>query len=110
MGEIGAGAAVLPELEALRGVEQNRFHHTDVYEHTLEMLDWTVTLGSGRDPAQPRAAAAARTRTEGSAASARSLLREPLADELPRARRCAGARCCTTRQSHSRAAVAARRR
>ena len=31
MGALGATAAVLPELEALRGVEQSRFHHLDVY-------------------------------------------------------------------------------
>ena len=39
MGELGATAVVLPELEALRGVEQSRFHHLDVYGHTLEVLD-----------------------------------------------------------------------
>src|SRR6185437_16750534 len=37
--ELGCAAAVLPELEALRGVEQSRFHHLDVLDHTLEVLD-----------------------------------------------------------------------
>ena len=44
MGELGATAIVLGELEALRGIEQNRFHHLDVYGHTLEVLDRTIEL------------------------------------------------------------------
>jgi poly(A) polymerase len=44
MGELGATRVVLPELEALRGVEQNRFHHADVYGHTLEVLARTIAL------------------------------------------------------------------
>jgi poly(A) polymerase len=35
---LGATAAVLPEVEALRGVEQNPNHHLDVLGHTLEVL------------------------------------------------------------------------
>ncbi len=34
----GALAFVLPEVDALRGVEQNPYHHLDVFEHTLEAL------------------------------------------------------------------------
>jgi poly(A) polymerase len=49
MGELGATAVVLPELEALRGVQQSRFHHLDVYGHTLEVLERTVAL-TGSDP------------------------------------------------------------
>jgi putative nucleotidyltransferase with HDIG domain len=49
MGDVGATAAVLPELEALRGVEQSRFHHLDVYGHTLEVLERTIALQA--DPA-----------------------------------------------------------
>ena len=45
MASVGATAVVLPELEALRGVEQSRFHHRDVYGHTLEVLERTITLG-----------------------------------------------------------------
>jgi len=44
MAGLGATAAVLPELEALAGVEQNRYHHADVLVHTLEVLDDTVAL------------------------------------------------------------------
>ena len=31
-------AVILPELDSLRGVEQNPYHHLDVFEHTLEAL------------------------------------------------------------------------
>jgi len=37
--ETGAVAVLLPELETLKGVEQNRFHHLDVYGHTLEAVE-----------------------------------------------------------------------
>jgi poly(A) polymerase len=36
--ELGVLAAVLPELESLRGLEQSHFHHLDVYDHTIEVL------------------------------------------------------------------------
>ena len=36
--EVGAMAAVLPEVAALRGVSQSANHHLDAYEHTLEVL------------------------------------------------------------------------
>jgi putative nucleotidyltransferase with HDIG domain len=49
LGELGATAVVLPELQELRGVEQSRFHHLDVYGHTLEVLDRTIELQA--DPA-----------------------------------------------------------
>ena len=42
MDELGLTAAVLPELAALRGVEQNVYHHRDVHGHTLEVLDAVV--------------------------------------------------------------------
>jgi putative nucleotidyltransferase with HDIG domain len=44
MSELRATGVVLPELEALRGVEQNRFHHADVHGHTLEVLRRTIEL------------------------------------------------------------------
>jgi len=80
MGELGATAAVLPELEALRGVEQNRYHHRDVYGHTIEVLERVVELssadGAGLDAMgdwiEPHGEAVA------------ALLAEPLADELTR--------------------------
>ncbi len=44
MSELAATAVVLPELEAMRGVEQSRFHHLDVYGHTLEVLERVIAL------------------------------------------------------------------
>ena len=36
--------AVLPELTALEGIEQSRFHHLDVYDHTIEVLRQLIEL------------------------------------------------------------------
>jgi len=36
--------AVLPELVALKGVEQSVYHHLDVFEHTLSVVDQLVQL------------------------------------------------------------------
>jgi putative nucleotidyltransferase with HDIG domain len=74
MSELGATAVVLPELQALRGVEQNRFHHLDVYGHTLEALDRTIELQADPSPILG----------EEHAAELGTLLSEPLADELTR--------------------------
>ena len=63
----GLTEAVLPELAALRGIEQNEFHHADVHEHTLEVLDAVARLERDRDLLGDRAP---------------DLLAEPLADEL----------------------------
>jgi putative nucleotidyltransferase with HDIG domain len=71
--DAGVTAHVLPELLELRGVEQNVFHHLDVYDHTLEVLDAVADLQA--DPA-------AGLGDEGPAAGA--ALAEPLADELSR--------------------------
>ncbi len=81
MGAIGATAAVLPELEELRGVEQSRFHHLDVYEHTLEVLQGTVELTT--------TGAATHAETLDTAIGEHGeqvtqLLAEPLADEMTR--------------------------
>ncbi len=72
--ELGATAVVLPELVALRGVEQTVYHHLDAHDHTLEVLDAVASLE--RDPAP----------TVGGerAAGVRALLAEPLADEMTR--------------------------
>lgn len=48
MDQVGATAVVLPELYAMRGVEQSHFHHRDVYGHTLEVLDRAIALTSTR--------------------------------------------------------------
>lgn len=50
MSDLGATEVVLPELEAMKGIEQSRFHHRDVYGHTLEVLERTIALTAG-DPA-----------------------------------------------------------
>ena len=66
--------AVLPELVALRGVEQNRFHHRDVYGHTIEVLEAVIELE--RDPAGALGPE--------HAAALSGVLREPLSDDLTR--------------------------
>ncbi len=61
MDDLGVTDVVLPELAALRGVAQNRFHHLDVYDHTLAVLQEAIDLE--RDPAAvlgPEHAAAVR--------------------------------------------------
>jgi poly(A) polymerase len=71
---LGATAVVLGELEALKGIEQSRFHHLDVYGHTLEVLDRTIELQA--DPGSILG--------EEHTADLRALLNEPLADEMTR--------------------------
>lgn len=73
LGEVGATAALLPELEALRGVQQSRYHHLDVYDHTIEVLAQTIALQ--RDPEAALGEAAA---------DVLQLLSEPIADGLTR--------------------------
>jgi poly(A) polymerase len=74
MDTVGAVEAVLPEVAALRGVEQSRFHHLDVFEHTLAVLAETVALE--REP----------DRLAGDHAEVlERRLAEPLANELTRA-------------------------
>ena len=73
MDTLGVTQAALPELAALRGVEQSRFHHLDVYEHTKAVLAEVIALE--RDP-EPVLGQHAR--------SAAMILSEPLAHELNR--------------------------
>lgn len=75
MDDLGLTAVVLPELESLRGVEQNHYHHRDVHGHTLEVLEHTIALEA--DPSTVLGDASL-----GPAIAA--LLAEPLADELTR--------------------------
>ncbi|HEX3909739.1 MAG TPA: HDIG domain-containing protein [Solirubrobacteraceae bacterium] len=86
MGELGATAVVLPELQALRGIEQNRFHHADVYDHTLEVLARTIALGEFvRDGDAPGAGAAELQAALGThRVEVARLLAEPLADGITR--------------------------
>ena len=67
----GLTDVVLPELAALRGVEQSEFHHLDVHDHTLEVLDAVALLQ--RDPA-----------AAGLDADVAALLAEPFSDEIAR--------------------------
>jgi putative nucleotidyltransferase with HDIG domain len=48
MDELAITAVVLPELNDLHGVEQSRYHHLDVYDHTLAVLAQAIRLE--RDP------------------------------------------------------------
>jgi poly(A) polymerase len=75
MDDLGVTPVVLPEVDALRGVEQNPYHHRDVHGHTLEVLELAIALE--RDPAAVLG--------EELAAPVRALLAEPLADGLTRA-------------------------
>ncbi len=89
MNELGATAVVLPELEALRGVEQNRFHHRDVHGHTLEVFERTVALtaagaGGAVGLSVPLDPAEEDTLLGGRRAQVDALLSEPLADQLTR--------------------------
>jgi poly(A) polymerase len=74
MGEVGATPVVLPEVDALRDVEQSRFHHLDVYDHTLEALTQTIALQ--QDPAVLVGGERGRELA--------ALLAEPLADRVTR--------------------------
>ena len=70
---LGLLRAVLPEVADLHDVEQSRYHHLDVYGHTIEVLERQLELEGRLDeifgPLGPRVGAA---------------LDEPLADELTR--------------------------
>ena len=72
MDELGLTPVVLPELGALRGVEQNVFHHRDVHGHTLEVLAAVAHLQTGAPELGEHADAV------------RDLLAEPMANDLTR--------------------------
>jgi putative nucleotidyltransferase with HDIG domain len=44
MDELDITAVVLPELPELRGVEQSRYHHLDVHDHTMAVLSQAVEI------------------------------------------------------------------
>jgi putative nucleotidyltransferase with HDIG domain len=71
--ELGLTPVVLPELEALRGVEQGPNHHLDVHGHTMAVLEQAVAVEADLE------------RFGGErAAELEALLAEPLADEMSR--------------------------
>ncbi len=61
---LGVLAVVVPELTALKEIEQSRFHHLDVFDHTIEVLRQLVALDVEDDVA--------------------AVLAQPLADEMTR--------------------------
>ena len=73
MERLGVSAAVLPELVALRGIEQSDYHHLDAYEHTLAVLGETIRLQE--DPGLVLGAAGGEVA---------AVLGEPLANDLTR--------------------------
>lgn len=70
---LSATDIILPELAALRGVEQSQFHHLDVHDHTRAVLEETIAL-----TADPGALFAEQ------ADALAALLAEPLANEMTR--------------------------
>ena len=73
MDSTGLVAVLLPELEALKGVEQNPYHHLDVWGHTLEVLERVVDVTA--DPV---------TAFGESGERIAEVLAQPLGDELTR--------------------------
>ena len=76
MDELGLTAALLPELDAMRGIEQNRYHHADVHAHTIEVLEQTLAI---------EADAGAAAFGDEHVPALRALLAEPLSDGVDRA-------------------------
>ncbi|MBV9212554.1 MAG: HD domain-containing protein [Actinobacteria bacterium] len=72
-GRLGLVAVVLPELDALHGVEQSPYHHLDVHGHTIEVLRRYLEIE--RDPEETLG---------GLGREVAAALAEPLADELTR--------------------------
>ena len=50
MDTLGATDAVLPELAGLRGIEQSKYHHLDVHDHTRAVLAETIVLAGDPEP------------------------------------------------------------
>jgi putative nucleotidyltransferase with HDIG domain len=73
MDAVAVTSVVLPELDALHGIEQSRFHHLDVHDHTMAVLAQAIELD--RDPAPAFGE---------HAPAVRGLLDEQLADGLTR--------------------------
>jgi poly(A) polymerase len=70
---LGVLGAVLPELTELQGIEQSRFHHLDVYRHTIDVLRQLMALEADPSVAFGELAPAVS-----------AVLDEPLADEMSR--------------------------
>jgi putative nucleotidyltransferase with HDIG domain len=70
---LGLLRVVLPELHDLHDVDQSRYHHLDVYGHTIEVLGRQIELEGRLEDVFGEHAPALR-----------AVLREPLADDLDR--------------------------
>jgi poly(A) polymerase len=73
MDETGLIAVLLPEVEELKGVEQNPYHHLDVWGHTLAVLGCLLDLERDPEPVFVESSDAVRAELD-----------RPLADELTR--------------------------
>lgn len=73
---LGVLAAVLPEIDALQGIEQSHYHHLDVYGHTIAVLEQQIELLAPGGLEQVFGDAGRELR---------AVLDEPLADGLTRA-------------------------
>jgi poly(A) polymerase len=68
---LGVLDVILPEAAPMRGCEQSPFHHLDVFEHTLQVLDAAADIAAHPEHYLPR-----------HAESLRSALDETVGDEL----------------------------
>ena len=73
MDALGVLGALVPELDAARGLDQSVYHHKDVLGHTLEVVEHVAALAADPEPV-----------FRGRAGRVREVLAEPLADELTR--------------------------
>lgn len=73
MDDLGVLGALVPELDASRGLDQSIYHHKDVLGHTLEVVEHVVALAADPEPV-----------FRGRAGRILEVLAEPLADELTR--------------------------
>jgi tRNA nucleotidyltransferase/poly(A) polymerase len=68
---LGVLGVLIPELEDCRGLDQSDYHHLDVLDHTLEVVEHTVALAADPEPVfRSRAGRVA------------EVLARPLADDL----------------------------
>jgi poly(A) polymerase len=59
--QLGLIDVILPEVSATRGVEQSGFHHLDVFEHTLQVVDATADIAAHPEHYLPHHAQAVST-------------------------------------------------
>ena len=79
---LGLDAVLLPELDACRGMRQSRFHHLDVHDHTLAVLDNCEDIVEATDFWLPLPAEAGLVRTPWSEEQRLIVLLAALAHDL----------------------------